>query len=94
LYSPLLTKLACSTDPAVMTHAAGVDQAVDATPFAASDGTPTYSIKREFCGATVMITGNEAGERVCAQTCGTQSLALSSKFGLHCSALIKAPVLL
>lgn len=40
-----------------MTSGVGVDQAVDATPFAASDGTPTYSIKREFAGATVMITG-------------------------------------
>jgi hypothetical protein len=43
-----------------MTRAFGVDQAVDATPFAASDGTPTYSIKREFSGATVMITGEQA----------------------------------
>eukprot|EP00882_Tetradesmus_deserticola_P013375 GHRQ01014200.1.p1 GENE.GHRQ01014200.1~~GHRQ01014200.1.p1 ORF type:complete len:468 (+),score=166.28 GHRQ01014200.1:148-1551(+) len=40
-----------------MAHGSGVDQAVEATPFAASDGSPTYSIKQEFSGATVMVTG-------------------------------------
>lgn len=65
-----------------MTSGIGVDQAVDATPFAASDGTPTYSIKREFAGATVMITGNSVCHGDRGDSCGTQSLGTCWELGL------------
>jgi hypothetical protein len=66
-----------------MTRASGVDQAVDATPFAASDGTPTYSIKREFSGATVMITGEEGHQPAYRHTYGIHPLVVHLEVELH-----------